>query len=490
MPTLGAPLDFSKYEGKQFRAHQLGAAPSSPVTGQMYYNSGDNTLYWWDGTQWVSARGGVSSVPDASTSVKGLVQLTGDLAGTATNPQIAAGVITDADVNAANKDGTTGTPSMRTLGSGATQAAAGNDPRLSDQRTPLDNSVTSAKIVDGTITDTDVASANKDGAAATPGLRTLGNQSYQAMPGNQTLDAIRPPGSPVDMAGYRITSVGNPTGANDAANKLYVDNNVQGLDAKASVKAATTGSITLSGTQTVDGIALGVNDRCLVKNQSSAPQNGLYSVQSGAWTRTTDADSWAELVSAFVFVEQGTQQDNGYTCTVDQGGTLDTTAVTWVQFSGAGQVISGAGLTKTGNTLDIGAGAGIQVNADDIQVAPNGITNAMIADGAINLGSADVTGTLPIGQGGTGSTTAAGSRTSLGTAGYYNNNATHSAGTTITITQTTHGLRASRAIMVQVQDNATGAVEIPDISVAANGDVTITYGASVSANTKLVTLVG
>ena len=107
MPTLGAPLEFSKYEGRNFRAHILGSAPSSPVTGQMYYNSGDNTLYWYDGTAWVSGRGGVT-LPDATTSVKGIVQLTGDLAGTATNPQIAPGVITDADVNGSNKDGAAG----------------------------------------------------------------------------------------------------------------------------------------------------------------------------------------------------------------------------------------------------------------------------------------------------------------------------------------------------------------------------------------------
>src|SRR5215510_8310874 len=104
MPTLGNALDFAKYEARNIRGHQLGTAPSSPVTGQLYYNTGDNTLYWWDGSQWVSARGGAASVPDASTTTKGVVQLAGDLTGTAVSPQIAAGVITDAEVAAANKD--------------------------------------------------------------------------------------------------------------------------------------------------------------------------------------------------------------------------------------------------------------------------------------------------------------------------------------------------------------------------------------------------
>src|SRR5262245_18223637 len=116
MPTLGNALDFAKYEGRNFRGHQLGAAPSSPVTGQVYYNTADNTLYWWDGSQWVSARGGAAATPPATTSSLGTIQLAGDLAGTATSPQIAAGVITDAEVAAANKDGVNTTPSMRTIG--------------------------------------------------------------------------------------------------------------------------------------------------------------------------------------------------------------------------------------------------------------------------------------------------------------------------------------------------------------------------------------
>ena len=113
----------------------------------------------------------------------------------------------------------------------------------------------------------------------------------------------------------------------------------------------------------------------------------------------------------------------------------------------------------------------------------------MIADGAVDLSTADVTGALPVTKGGTGATSAAAARTALGGAGYYSS-ATHGAGTTITITQATHALRASRGLMVQVQDEATGAVELPDIVVAANGDVTVTYGAAVTANSKRVTVIG
>src|SRR5436190_17275908 len=112
MPILGNSLDFAKYEGRNLRGHQLGTPPASPVTGQVYYNTADNTLYWWDSTQWVSARGGASATPPATTGALGTIQLAGDLAGTATSPQIAPGAITDADVNGANKDGAVAVPSL------------------------------------------------------------------------------------------------------------------------------------------------------------------------------------------------------------------------------------------------------------------------------------------------------------------------------------------------------------------------------------------
>ena len=113
----------------------------------------------------------------------------------------------------------------------------------------------------------------------------------------------------------------------------------------------------------------------------------------------------------------------------------------------------------------------------------------MLADGAVNLGSMDVTSTLQTTNGGTGSTTPYDARTTLGTAGYYST-ATHGAGTTISILRSTHLLRPSRGLLVQVQDEASGIVEFVDIVVAASGDVSIGFGASVAANSKRVTIVG
>lgn len=491
MPALGAPLDLAKYEARNLRAHILGTAPSSPVTGQMYYNSGDNTLYWWDGGAWVSARGGAASTPQATTSSQGTIQLAGDLAGTATSPQIAPGVLTDAEVAAANKDGTSGVPSLRTLGSGAQQAAAGNDTRFTDSRTPTAHKASHEPGGGDALT--------VDAAAATGSLRTLGAGAAQAMPGNRTLDAIPAPAAAVSLNSKAINNLLDPAAAQDAATKNYVDNAIQGLDVKASVKAATTANVTLAGgaPNTLDGVALVANDRVLVKNQTTTNQNGIYVVTTlgtganGTWTRATDMDVWSEVPAAYVWVEQGsgTQADTGWLSTSDQGGTLGTTAITWAQFSGAGSITDGAALLKTGNTLDVQVdNASIEIIADALRVKAAGITNAMLA-GGIDA-TTKLTGAVPVANGGTGQTAQKAAReTGLAAAGYYSS-ATHGAGATITITQATHLLRASRGLIVQVQDEATGSVELPDASVAANGDVTVTYGASVSANSKRVTVIG
>jgi hypothetical protein len=147
-----------------------------------------------------------------------------------------------------------------------------------------------------------------------------------------------------------------PSASTDIANKLYVDTVAQGLDAKGSCLAASTANITLSGTQTVDGIVLIAGDRVLVKDQTLSQNNGIYLCAAGAWTRTTDADTWDELTSAFTFIETGTvNADTGYVCTANAGGTLGTTALPWSQFSGAGSYTASTGLTLTGTVFSLTA---------------------------------------------------------------------------------------------------------------------------------------
>ena len=181
-----------------------------------------------------------------------------------------------------------------------------------------------------------------------------------------------------------------------------VDAAKSGLDVKDSVKVATTANITLSGTQTIDGVALSIGDRVLVKDQTTGSQNGIYVVASGAWTRSTDANSDSKVTSGmFTFVEQGSiNADSGWTLITDGTIVLDTTSLIFTQFSGAGQITASAGLTKTGNTLNVGAGTGIVVNADDVALTGQALalhnlsTNGLIARtsaGAVT--SRSVTGT-------------------------------------------------------------------------------------------------
>jgi hypothetical protein len=162
-----------------------------------------------------------------------------------------------------------------------------------------------------------------------------------------------------------------------------------------------------------------------------------------------------------------------------------------VLFSSAGTFIAGAGLTKTGNTIDaVGTANRITVAADSIDISTAYVGQATITTlGTITTGTWTGT-TIAVANGGTGQTTAKTAReTGLSAAGYYSS-ATHGASATITITAATHGLRASTGLLVQCQIDSTGAVILPDIAVASSGDVTITFSVSQSANTIRTTIIG
>ena len=190
-------------------------------------------------------------------------------------------------------------------------------------------------------------------------------------------------------------------------NKAYVDSVTSGLSVKTPVKVATTGNLAATynngaGTLTassnfalsVDGVTVSVNDRILVKDQTTAAQNGFYKVTatgsgSAAFvlTRTPDADAASELVAgAFAFVEEGTANaDNGYVLSTDGAVTLGTTAINFEQFSVAGQISAGDGLAKTGNSLSLNVDdSSLEINADTARVKALGVTNAMLAGSIAN----------------------------------------------------------------------------------------------------------
>jgi len=149
-----------------------------------------------------------------------------------------------------------------------------------------------------------------------------------------------------------------PSADTDIANKAYVDSVAQGLDVKASCVYATTNNITLSGLAVQAGgdwaATLTAGDRILVRSQTNQAANGIYVASASGWTRSADMNTWAEVPSAFTFIESGTTlSDTGWVCTSNQGGTIDVTPITWSQFSGAGSYLAGTGLTLTGNTFSI-----------------------------------------------------------------------------------------------------------------------------------------
>ena len=238
-----------------------------------------------------------------------------------------------------------------------------------------------------------------------------------------------------------LTWAGTVTGATDLATKQYVDNTAAGLHWKDSVKAATTAElaatyndgavITLTGTGvlSLDGQAIALNDRVLVKDgcdtgeAADGTSNGIYYCSTAGavgvaaiLTRATDMDAGTEFPGAAMFVRAGTTQaDSGYVCTNDAAPTIGVTAIAFVQFTGGGQVVAGDGLLKSGNTLSVVTdGSSIEINADALRVKALGITSAMLAGSIANgkLTNSSVTVTAGAGLSG-GGAVALGGSTSL-----------------------------------------------------------------------------
>ena len=248
--------------------------------------------------------------------------------------------------------------------------------------------------------------------------------------GNVVID---PNGSgTVDMSSSRITSVTDPSGAQDAATKAYVDAVKTGLDVKGSCKYATTADLSATyangtsgvgatltananGALTVDGSTPGAADRILIKDQSTDAENGIYTVttvgtNAAAFvlTRATDADTGTEFTGgSFTFVETGTANaDNGYVFTHNGAPTMGTTGLSVAQFSGAGQISAGDALTKTGNTLDVAVDdTTIEVNSDALRIKSDWTgQNTITTVGTITTGQWQSTD-VAVAYGGTGAST-------------------------------------------------------------------------------------
>ena len=200
---------------------------------------------------------------------------------------------------------------------------------------------------------------------------TLGVTGNTTVGGTLSVTGVITAGSNIDANSHKIVNLAEPTADSDAATKYYVDAARSGLDIKNSVRVATTANITLSNTQTIDGVALSVGDRVLVKDQNTASQNGIYVVASGSWTRSTDADQPAELnPGTFVFVEEGSvNSDTGFVVVSDGALVIGTDPIEWTLFSTSGTLIAGNGLSKNGYTLEVNVANGIEIASDNVQLA-------------------------------------------------------------------------------------------------------------------------
>lgn len=255
------------------------------------------------------------------------------------------------------------------------------------------------------------------GPAGTPFFAPIGPTLDGKTITNSTIDSSVIGGN--SPAAGNFTNVNMTTGSiatlpvanTDIANKQYVDSVAQGLNVKAACVYSTTGSITLSGLAVQAGgdwpSTLTAGDRILVKNQGSAQFNGIYVASATGWTRAVDMNAWAEVPSAFTFVQQGTTlADTGWVCTSDAGGTIDVTPITWTQFSGAGSYLAGNGLQLIGNTFSVLAnGTTINVSASGIKLSDTYAGQATIATvGTLTAGTWNAN-TIGVAYGGTGATT-------------------------------------------------------------------------------------
>lgn len=155
----------------------------------------------------------------------------------------------------------------------------------------------------------------------------------------------------LDANGFKITNLAAPTAAQDAVTKAYADALAQGYKWKEPVRAATTANITLSGAQTIDGVAIIAADRVLVKNQTTGMDNGIYVAAAGAWTRATDFDAASELVGASCFVSEGAQGNSVWVNTTDAPIVVGTTPLVFVQTNGGTTYTAGTGISIAGSVI-------------------------------------------------------------------------------------------------------------------------------------------
>ena len=461
----------------------------------------------------------LSGILNAANGGTGAATLTGYVYGNGTSPMTASttipttalsGTITNAQL--ANSSLSFNGVTVSLGGSGTITATATNALTIGTglSGTSYNGSTAVTIAIDSTVatlTGTQTLT-NKTISGASNTLTNIANASLTNSSVTVGTTAIALGASSLTLGGLTSVAVTqDPVSALQLATKQYVDALSQGLDPKASCIAATTVNITLSGAQTIDGVALIAGDRCLVKNQTATADNGIYVVSASAWTRSTDMDIWAEVPGAYTFIEQGTTwADTGWVCTSNAGGTLGTTPITWVQFAGAGTYSAGTGLTLTGTQFSItntavtaGAyGSATQVGTFTVnaqgQLTLAGNTTVTPAVGSITGLGTGVATALAVNTGSTGAFAVMGSAASFTTVA--STIATGTAPFTVASTTQVANLNAAtagtatNATNTEITAASSGATNYLTFVTATSGNLPQLVNLSITANAANGTITG
>lgn len=436
------------------RASGNAGAPTTLENAELAFNEVDMTLYYGKGT------GGAGGTATTIEAIGGSGAFVG-LAGTQTitgNKTFSGTVALGSSATATTPAGSSNDTSVATtafvkalgLGSGTVTSVGLSLPAIfTVSNSPVTTTGTlTATLASQSANQVFVAPNGSSGAptfrslvaADIPTLTAAKISDFDTQVRTSRLDQMAQPTADVPFNSRKITGLADPTQNQDAATKAYVDTVSQGIHTHTSARLATaaalptstysngTGGInatitgTANGALSVDSVAVAVDDRILVKNQANAFENGMYVVTAtgGAsavfvLTRSTDMNQDVEFPGSFEFVEEGTvNADNGYVVTTNLPITIGTTGITWTQFSGAGQITAGAGLTKSGNTIDVATASAsrIVVNADSIDLATTGVSASTYKSVTVDTYGRVTAGTNPTTLSGYGITDALSNSTS------------------------------------------------------------------------------
>ena len=370
--------NFNKTELRSAVLERLSSAPGSPVQGQQYFDTTLNKQGVYNGASWdYAGSGGVTSVSGTAP----IVSSGGSTPAISVTPASgsAAGSMSSADftklANATNANTNSAIVQRDSSGNFAAGTITATLTGTASNSSQLNSQAPAFYLARTNHTGVQTASTISD---------------FDTQVRTSRLDQMAAPSSAVAFGSQRITALADPSSGTDAANKNYVDASISTGNNKGSARVVATTNLTLAAPgATIDGVTMASSDIVLLIGQSAGAENGLYiwSGASSALVRTTNADTSAEVKSGlFVFVTEGTANaDNGYTLVTNDPITLGTTALSFIQTSGAGQITAGTGMTKTGNVLNVAAGTGMVANADDMAVDITVVTRKytqLVGDGS------------------------------------------------------------------------------------------------------------